>query len=123
MSLSNRNMERDPPNDDDTHIEHSSQSTQRQRKGRRGTIMKELTQSRANDQKMPIEFNRQWRPIGPNKSKFISFVALQARSKPKITIKEWDEVDKSVKEQIWNTIAVQHHEPIHFCIYYIYLCC
>ena len=69
--------------------------------------------SRANDQKMPIEFDRQWRPVGPNKSKFNSFVALQARSKPSITIKEWDEVDKSVKDHIWDTITVQLYDPIN----------
>ena len=116
-------MERDPPNTEDTHSGLSSESTQRRRKGRRGTTLKELTKSRANDQRMPIEFDSQWRPIGPNKSKFISFVALQARSKPSITIKEWDQVDKSVKDQIWNTIAVQQYELINFRNYYFYSLC
>lgn len=114
ISLSNRNMERDSPNIDDTHSG--------KRKGRRGTTLKELTKSRADDQKIPIEFDRQWRPIGPTKSKFISFVALQARSKPSITIKDWNQVDESVKDQIWNTIAVQYYTPINFCNYYIYSC-
>ena len=107
-------MEMDHPNADGIHSGCNSQFTQCQKKGRRGTTLKDLTKSRANDVKIPIEFDRQWRPIGPNKSKFTSFVALQARNQPSITIKEWDEVDKSVKDQIWNTITVQLYDTFNF---------
>ena len=66
----------------------SESSNQPRRSGRRGTRLKDIALSRSAGQKIPIEFDRYWKPIGPNASRYRSFVGLLARNKPSILIEE-----------------------------------
>ena len=81
-------------------------STQSRRRGRSGTRWRDITLSRTAGQKIPIEFDRYWKPIGLNASRYRSFVGLLARNKPSILIEEWRNVNDRVKQQIWDTIQV-----------------
>lgn len=88
----------------------NTQSTRK--KGRRATQLKELTLSRRGDQRISIQFDQSTgNPLGPNKKKFVSFVALQARSKVNILMTDWDHVEESVKNQIWQTIMGTYEVP------------
>ena len=77
------------------------------RRGRGGTRLRDLTVSRSSEQRIPIEIDMQTgKASGPNKDKFVSYVALIARSKVSILIDKWKEVEESVKNQIWQSILV-----------------
>ena len=66
----------------------------RQKKGRRATRLRELTLSRSGEQMIPIQFDQATgNPLGPNKTKFKSYVALLGRSKTSILQKDWDDVE------------------------------
>ena len=78
----------------------SESSNQLGRSGRRGTWLKDIALSRSVGQKIPIEFDRYWKPIGPNANQYRSFVGLLARNKPSILIEEWRNVDERVKQHI-----------------------
>ena len=77
-----------------------------QRKGRGRTRLKEIPLGRSNGKKISIQFDRYWRPIGCNKTKYISFLGVLSRSKPKISFTEWKYVPKSIKNKMWDTIEV-----------------
>ena len=97
----------DPSGNPHPQSEHNTQSTHK--KGRRATRLKELTLSRSADQRIPIEFDQSTGiPVGKNKTKFKSYMALLGRSKASILKTDWDSVDDLVKEQIWQSIMVYH---------------
>ena len=96
-------------------VNQSEPSTQSVRKGRRGTRLTDISLSRSMGQKIPIEFDRYWKPIGPNASRYRSFVGLLARNKPSILIEEWRNVDEKVKQHIWDTIQV-YNSLLHVMI-------
>lgn len=98
-------VEQSDPASIDQREPSSAQSQSRQR-GRRGTRLRDISLSRSTGEKIPIEFDRYWKPIGPNASRYRSFVGLLARNKPSILIEEWRKVDESVKRHIWDTIQV-----------------
>ena len=81
-------------------------SNQPIRRGRRATRLRDVSLSRSVGEKIPIQFDQYWKPIGPNASRYRSFVGLLARNKPSILIEEWRNVDKNVKQHIWDTIQV-----------------
>jgi len=86
--------------------EGQSQSST-QHKGRRATRLRNLTVSRNGDHKLPIQFDMNTgKPLGKNRTRFNTFVALLGRSKASILIDNWDHVPKMVKNQIWQTITV-----------------
>ena len=61
---------------------------------------------------MEIQFDGDWNPIGPNKSRYRSFVGNLAHSKPSIVIDEWKNVDwKNVKDLIWDSIRLTYTIP------------
>ena len=96
-----------PPSGDRPPSDVPSSSQPFQKKGRRGTRLRELTLSRSGEQRIPIQFDAATgNPLGPNKAQFKSYVALLARSKASILKKDWDDVELRVKEQIWDTILV-----------------
>ena len=76
------------------------------RKGRHGTRLKQLTLNRDAGHRIPVGFDDRWRPVGPNRQRFNSYVALLGRSKASILLNEWDEVEMRVKDQIWESITV-----------------
>ncbi|XP_054800079.1 uncharacterized protein LOC129304443 isoform X2 [Prosopis cineraria] len=88
----------------------SSQST-RSRRPKSSTRLRELALSRSRGEKISIQFDNNWKPIGPNGAKFTSFLGLQARSKPSILAPTWDDVLERVKEQIWEAINVTYDVP------------
>lgn len=81
-------------------------SHQPRRRGRTATRLRDVSLSRSAGERIPIQFDQYWKPIGPNASRFRSFVGLLARNKPSILIEEWRNVDKNVKQHIWDTIQV-----------------
>jgi len=96
-----------PPSGDRPPSDVPCSSQPSQKKGRRGTRLRELTLSRSGDQRISIEFDAATgNAVGPNAAKFRSYVALLARSKASILKKDWNDVEIRVKEQIWDTILV-----------------
>ncbi|KAK7361666.1 hypothetical protein VNO77_03740 [Canavalia gladiata] len=90
----------------------SENPSSRQKKGRRATRLRELTLSRSGEQRIPIEFDKATgNPLGPNNTKFKSYVALLGRSKASILKKDWDDVEMQVKDQIWETIMLTYDVP------------
>ena len=84
-------------------------STSPHKRVRRATRLPNLIRNRNAGQKESIEIDESsGKPRGTNKQKaqFNSFVALLARSKVSILKNSWDEVEDSVKEQIWQSIQV-----------------
>ena len=51
------------------------------RRGRRGTRLKEIPISRCAREKIEIQFDSHWNHIGPNRSRYRSYVGVLARSK------------------------------------------
>lgn len=76
------------------------------RKGRRGTMMREVTARRGSNQRIPIDFDDNLDPIGPMAVKFKSFAAVTARTRASILIDSWKNVPQGVKDQIWETYLV-----------------
>ena len=84
------------------------------------TRLKSLTRGRAAGQKRPIEFHEKTgNPLGPNKSKFKSYVALQGRCKVSLLKQNWEEVESTTKDLIWESIMVYHYKPL--CLLFFYL--
>ena len=75
--------------------------------GRHGIRLRELTVNRSADRRLPIQFDMQTsKTLGDNNTKFTSYVALLGRSKSSILINEWDHVQETVKNQIWQSVQV-----------------
>jgi len=73
----------------------------------RGTRLRELTVSRNEDQRLPIQFDMQTgKALGDNNTKFTNYMALLGRSKSAILIDDWDHVPEIVKNQIWQSVQV-----------------
>ena len=100
----------------DNHPSQSESDTQcTQKTGRRATRLKGLTLNRSADQRTPIEFDQATgNPLGPNRKIFKSYVSLLGRSKASILKKDWDDVELSVKEKIWECIMVYHYNSLYF---------
>jgi len=86
------------------HIDPSQSAHRR----RGATRLRDFTLSRICDEKISIEFDRFWHPIGPNAARYRSFVGVLARNKPSILAMHWKEVDEQVKKHIWETIQVKY---------------
>ncbi|KAK4280242.1 hypothetical protein QN277_011888 [Acacia crassicarpa] len=81
-------------------------------RGRRGTRMMDVTLSRTSGSRLEIQFHEKLQPVGPNKSKYNSFVGYLARCKVSILIDEWKKVDfDTVKQPIWDTIRLTYTIP------------
>ena len=75
--------------------------------GRRGgTTLKNVSTEQSRGNKIAIEYDVNWQPVGPNATKYTSYVALLARTKPSILEEEWSKVADSVKNDIWDTLRV-----------------
>ncbi|KAM7265227.1 hypothetical protein ACFE04_002910 [Oxalis oulophora] len=51
--------------------------------------------------KVPIEFNNNLFPTGPNRKKYASFIGVKQRENIPINVKSWDLVDEFQKEKLW----------------------
>ncbi|CAH9125893.1 unnamed protein product [Cuscuta epithymum] len=91
--------------------QNGSKNNSGKKKGRKATSLKVLIRSRAANQKLPIEFNDRQQARGPNKSLFVSFVALQGRMRASILVSEWESIEEGVKNQIWEAIQLTFDVP------------
>ena len=100
----------------DNHPSQSESYTQcTQKMSRSATRLKGLTLNRSADQRTPIEFDQvTGNPLGPSKKIFKSYVGLLGRSKASILKNDWDDVELSVKEQIWECIMVYQYNSVYF---------
>lgn len=87
--------------------ESNSQSTKKRVRG--PTCLKKLRLKRVRDQKISVEFDQSTgNAKGPNRREFNNYVAFLARSKVSILHEDWDHVEESEKNMIWQTIMVLH---------------
>ncbi|KAG5061452.1 hypothetical protein JHK87_002481 [Glycine soja] len=90
--------------------ESNPQSTKK--RGRGPTRLKKLRLKRVRDQKISIEFDQSTgNAKGPNRTEFNNYVSFLARSKVSILHEDWDHVEESVKNMIWQTIMLNYDIP------------
>ncbi|KAL5168114.1 hypothetical protein HKD37_11G030342 [Glycine soja] len=90
--------------------ESNSQSTKKRVRG--PTCLKKLRLKRVRDQKISVEFDQSTgNAKGPNRREFNNYVAFLARSKVSILHEDWDHVEESEKNMIWQTIMHNYDVP------------
>ncbi|KAL8153820.1 hypothetical protein V2J09_011580 [Rumex salicifolius] len=80
-------------------------SPRRKKNGTRGaTSLKNLRKRKGTSEKFSLEWNSKGQAIGKNRSTFMSYIAVSARTLVDINIPRWDHVPKQIKETIWTTV-------------------
>ena len=70
------------------------------------TVLDRIAKVRATGQKIPVETNYNGIPIDENGKDLMTYVGIVARDTVAITYNSWDDVPKSLKERIWDTLMV-----------------
>ena len=69
--------------------------------------MKEVTRARSEGKRLEVGWNPLGQPIDPNKSAFVGYVGLIARTHVPIGISSWrTDVSDEIKNNIWEDITV-----------------
>ncbi|KAL8153817.1 LOW QUALITY PROTEIN: hypothetical protein V2J09_011577 [Rumex salicifolius] len=77
----------------------------RRKIGKRGaTSLKNLIKKKGTSEKFVLEWNSKGQAVGKNRSTFMSYIAVSARTLVDINIPRWDHVPKQIKESIWTTV-------------------
>ena len=100
----------------------SSKQISGKKRTRGPTVLDRIAKVRASGQKIPVETNYDGIPIDENGKDLMTYVGIVARDTVAITYNSWDDVPKSLKERIWDTLMVSLSHTFKLQIYMSIFC-